>query len=597
MQSITKFLFLLLVSSVILTACSTQSNQELPQLDNIKTSFLESYPAEFNYATCTFRNPSCYLAGELTHNGHTSIATLFGYANSTLFQMPVPKGFQNIKGLDCFSNSICYIAGAASGFGGVPYPAVADVSSLESNILNAWPSDFGSLNSLACTDPANCITTGISPFYSVTQDGWHNTYNAIMPKFGHLYSPITCDSDLCIGFGTTENFFASVPNATAILVSTNQGNSFSAFANSSLIADVNSVSCVKIWCVFLASNYQGNSLIGTINITNKELTLQQTPNWVGFLNQISCISQTTCVAGGATTANEPLLFVTKDQGRTWSTFHVNLLQPYVDITAVSCDLTNLCLGAAIDDKDLNSEIFSFSIQAFKYATTMKLNPVKNFRTGINLNSATIAVVGDSIANSMESGMMSNASFYNANIVGDFATGFGCGLIIKHNSSCPDILKPFDFASEQHLQLAFIEIGIWDLGNFYVDGKLQHFGDPQFDQEWLHNFKKAVKLLTDSGAKVVALSLLYTQNYGLNGQPNPFQQPQFINIVNQLIQQGVAGNPKASYFDLNSYLYPTGTFNYVVDGKILRPDNHHFSLSGSLFISQLLFKTAQHALAS
>jgi|GEM_PF-3706241 len=587
-----RFFLAFVIICLLFTSCSMSTKLKTPEIPTLKINFLQDAPSNFNQAQCNFTTFACYLAGTQTHSGDSSYAVLYSYANSTLFQLKVPSGFQLITGLSCFSNTTCYAAGAASGFGGVPYPAIADISAIESTILTSWPSEFGSSTGLACATEAQCLTTGLSSFFTVTQNGWQSSSLASGPQEGQEFSAMSCIKNTCLGFATSEDFILSTNNIVTLLESEDSGESFSAVAQSSLITAVTSLSCISPTCFFIASNYQGNPVLGRFNLVTHQLSLKAFPTWIGYLNQISCVSQSICLAGGATSTNKPLLVITQNSGQTFSALEPLLQNGYVDITTLSCSSLNNCLASAINQSDSSSEIFSVSLSPkIKSNLTFSLDTLKPFSTAKSLNGTTIMVVGDSIATSIQSGLMPSAPYYNATITGDFATGFGCGLIPKPHSACQDIFATFKTAAKQHPNLVFVETGIWDLGNFKVNGKLEHFGDKEFDKVWLTNYEKTLSILTSTGAKVIALSLLYTQNYLLSGQPNPFQQPNYIDIVNNLIQQGVASNSNVTYLNLNNYLYPQHTFNYVVHGKILRPDNHHFSYQGSLYLSTFLYKQA------
>lgn len=625
---------IVLFCSLFISACVVYPINQNPFSVNLidpTIRQLQILPAEFTTATCVTGTSTCYLGGTLSYDSNPAVGILFGYTHETLYRLPLPPGFQNIKGLSCFDNSVCYIAGARNGFETVPYPAVAYVSPMGSRVFNnSWPIDFGFIQSLACLNEESCIAGGLelgpkqSPIYCVglpnelsclanavnqlipliasTNNGWQSYFAANESRIQYLYKTAACTSSYCLVFGTSENFAISDPNEVSLLLSTDNNQSFTTIATTSAIADVNSASCVGQQCMFLATDYSDNPVIGLVNLLSDDLTLYKLPVWVGSLNEINCPNILTCVAVGSTTQNIPLVFFTTDGGETWQTAVPNLSPSFVDITALSCTQLLSCLGSAVDTQGQYSDIFTFNLKSIPNVNSIKLSLLGSPVQQANLSNATLVVAGDSVATKVELGLMANSSLYNVSVLANFASGFGCGLIPKSNSSCQNIFDPFTFVaslvdsvSASVPKVIFVETGIWDLGDFEINGVMEHFGDLQFDQEWLDNFKTAIGILTNTGSKVVVLSLLYTQNFELTGALDPYEQAGMVNIANQLMQEGIAGNPNVSYLNLNSILYPLGSFKYVVNGRILRPDYRHFSLRGSLYLSSILLKNAQSIL--
>jgi SGNH domain (fused to AT3 domains) len=130
------------------------------------------------------------------------------------------------------------------------------------------------------------------------------------------------------------------------------------------------------------------------------------------------------------------------------------------------------------------------------------------------------------------------------------------------------------------------VGWWETMDRMLDGRWQHLGDAAFDKYETAQFRKAVKILSSEGARVVlATAPYFDSGEQLDGQPWDEDSPERVNILNRIIVRVAVEDPRVSVIPLNKYLDPQGHFTSTVDGLVVRfPDGVHTTEAAGRYLA-------------
>jgi peptidoglycan/LPS O-acetylase OafA/YrhL/lysophospholipase L1-like esterase len=119
------------------------------------------------------------------------------------------------------------------------------------------------------------------------------------------------------------------------------------------------------------------------------------------------------------------------------------------------------------------------------------------------------------------------------------------------------------------------VGRWETVDRVNEGHWTHVGDPAFDGYLGGELRRALDILSSTGARVVATTAPYNRR---GEQPDgslfPEDEPDRADDWNALLRRVVERHPNASLLDLNKKLGPNGVYTTRVDGIKMRMDGLH-----------------------
>ncbi len=291
--------------------------------------------------------------------------------------------------------------------------------------------------------------------------------------------------------------------------------------------------------------------------------------WTGYpLFAARCVITVAVAAGSWWLIERPI--------RRWRPVHVPQLRLAAATigTAVAVAMVVVPVGTRIDpsNPDVTQAALVSPVETVRVAAPVQAGPRPH----------TVSVFGDSIGWTMMRYLppTPGISFLDR-------TTIGCGLVRGgpyRYSGQPLEQKPeCDAWPERWTQrighdrpdVALMVVGRWETVDRKWNGRWAHIGQPDFDAYLESELRRALDILSSTGALVVVTTEPYNRHgEQADGTLYPEDQPSRVNQWNTLLRKVVNGRPNVTVLDLNKKLGPNGTYTNKINGVQVRSDGVH-----------------------
>lgn len=132
------------------------------------------------------------------------------------------------------------------------------------------------------------------------------------------------------------------------------------------------------------------------------------------------------------------------------------------------------------------------------------------------------------------------------------------------------------------------VGRWETVDRVNEGRWTHIGEPAFDAYLAGELRRAVDILSASGAPLTVANLPYSRRGERpDGSLYPEDQPDRVNQWNALLRRTIAQRAGVGMLDLNKKLCPEGAYTAKVDGIQVRSDGVHLTAEGVRWLTPWL----------
>ncbi|HEX5267255.1 MAG TPA: acyltransferase family protein, partial [Acidimicrobiales bacterium] len=200
----------------------------------------------------------------------------------------------------------------------------------------------------------------------------------------------------------------------------------------------------------------------------------------------------------------------------------------------------------------------------------------------------VMVVGDSVAETLASGLTTSARQMGIDLMNDGT--LGCGVVRGgpyeyFGATHPDLPEcatwPQRWAGlirAHDPDVVFMVVGRWEVMDRVHDGTWTRVGDPSFDAYLQSELETAVDVLTARGATVaLATAPYYLRGERPDGGRWPEDDPARVDAFNRLIRAVAAHHPQSvAIVDLGGHTSAGGRYTPYIDGIEMRYDGVHFT---------------------
>jgi peptidoglycan/LPS O-acetylase OafA/YrhL len=135
------------------------------------------------------------------------------------------------------------------------------------------------------------------------------------------------------------------------------------------------------------------------------------------------------------------------------------------------------------------------------------------------------------------------------------------------------------------------VGRWETVDRVNEGRWTHIGDPTFDSYIGAELRRAVDILSFSGAPLTVTNLPYSRRGEQpDGSLYPEDQPDRVDLWNRLLAKTIGKRPDVRILDLKKKLCPEGVYTAKVDGIQVRSDGVHLTDEGVQWLTPWLEKS-------
>ena len=132
------------------------------------------------------------------------------------------------------------------------------------------------------------------------------------------------------------------------------------------------------------------------------------------------------------------------------------------------------------------------------------------------------------------------------------------------------------------------VGRWETVDRVNEGRWTHIGEPDFDAYLTGELRRAVDILSFSGAPLTVANLPYSRRAERpDGSLYPEDQPDRVKEWNTLLGRTIGKRPDVGILDLNKKLCPDGVYTAKVDGIQMRSDGVHLTAEGVKWLTPWL----------
>jgi peptidoglycan/LPS O-acetylase OafA/YrhL len=136
------------------------------------------------------------------------------------------------------------------------------------------------------------------------------------------------------------------------------------------------------------------------------------------------------------------------------------------------------------------------------------------------------------------------------------------------------------------------VGRWETVDRVNEGRWTHIGAPTFDAYLAGELRRAVDILSASGAPLTVANLPYSRRVERpDGSLYPEDQPERVDHWNTLLRRTIRSHgklgPNVGMLDLNKKLCPEGVYTAKVDGIEVRSDGVHLTAEGVKWLTPWL----------
>jgi RHS repeat-associated protein len=286
-------------------------------------------------------------------------------ANSTAGGNPAPYPSSNLYGISCLSGSFCFAVGSFTLFG-APSPGYYE----EQTLVEFWngahwavlssPNDWSSvladqLNQVSCTSVSFCIAIGSRVYCYVPPgsaycsflnepiieewDGisWHlmSIPQLLLTQNNTLYG-VSCGSPRsCIAVGTYKD-----SSGNSFNVMQWDGTAWSTVGSPSASStSLNGVECQHVTYCVAVGQQSGQAVIEK---SSAGWVISSSPPTSGFLDAVTCVSDSFCIAAGANGASQTL--IENWNGTSWTVASSPSKGTYSHLNGLSCTSTSNCFA-------------------------------------------------------------------------------------------------------------------------------------------------------------------------------------------------------------------------------------------------------------
>ena len=135
------------------------------------------------------------------------------------------------------------------------------------------------------------------------------------------------------------------------------------------------------------------------------------------------------------------------------------------------------------------------------------------------------------------------------------------------------------------------VGRWETVDRVNEGRWTHIGDPTFDSYITAELRRAIDILSFSGAPLTVTNLAYSRRGEQpDGSLYPEDQPDRVDLWNKLLAKTIGKRPDVRILDLKKKLCPEGVYTDKVDGIQVRSDGVHPTEEGVQWLVPWLEKS-------
>jgi hypothetical protein len=132
------------------------------------------------------------------------------------------------------------------------------------------------------------------------------------------------------------------------------------------------------------------------------------------------------------------------------------------------------------------------------------------------------------------------------------------------------------------------IGRWETVDRVNEGRWTHIGDPAFDSYIGAELRRAVDILSFSGAPLTVANLPYSRRGERpDGSLYPEDQPARVDEWNTMLGKTIGNRPDVRILDFKKKLCPDGAYTAKVDGIQVRSDGVHLTEEGVQWLTPWL----------
>ncbi|MBU9763496.1 acyltransferase [Mycobacterium sp. TNTM28] len=195
---------------------------------------------------------------------------------------------------------------------------------------------------------------------------------------------------------------------------------------------------------------------------------------------------------------------------------------------------------------------------------------------------TVAVFGDSVAWTMLRYLPDTPGFHFS----DYTT-IGCGIArggpyrsagetLNQKPECDSWPERWaQRIGHDRPDTVLLVIGRWETVDRTWRGRWTHIGNDAYDAYLEGELKRALDILSSTGARVVATTALYNRRGERpDGTLYPEDQPGRVQAWNSMLRKAAARRPNVSVLDFNAKLNPSGKYTAKINGVRLRSDGVH-----------------------
>jgi hypothetical protein len=220
----------------------------------------------------------------------------------------------------------------------------------------------------------------------------------------------------------------------------------------------------------------------------------------------------------------------------------------------------------------------------------------------------VVVLGDSVAETLASGLPNVAGHHGVQVINDATIGCGVttlspyryfGALHTRLHLCRGWLHTWASAVHRaHPDVVLVIVGRWEVMDQEMGGQWTHIGDAGYDAYLTKQLRAGYKAVAGTGATVAfATAPYYHRGERPDGGSWPEDDPRRVDAYNTLLRAALTGEPNAAIVDLNRRTSGGGhVYTNTVHGIALRYDGVHFTPQAAQWLAPWLYRQLGHAVA-
>ncbi|MGY4711103.1 acyltransferase family protein [Mycolicibacterium sp. CBM1] len=263
--------------------------------------------------------------------------------------------------------------------------------------------------------------------------------------------------------------------------------------------------------------------------------------------------------------------------RRWQPVHVPPLRLAGATVATAVIVTMLAVpvGSRLDAEpgpDVSQAAMTSPVEQVRMAAPVQRGPRQH----------TVAVFGDSVAWTMMRYLPPTPGMTFLD-----RTTIGCGLarggpyrysgkVLEQKHECDDWPQRWSLRiAHDRPDVVLLVVGRWEVVDRKWRGEWSHIGQSDYDDYLTGELRRALKILTSTGARVVVTTEPFNRHgEQANGNLYPEDQPSRVKRWNTMLRNVVGDRPDVTVLDLNKKLGPGGVYTDKINGVRVRSDGVH-----------------------